>query len=150
MFTGVITGSGITANGFKSFSSAAISGSTIGVIGSVGAFLASAIDSSAISVGTAIPPVGLPGTGTFFTKRSASLKTLTVRGIFSDTVITAPTIGTAKLGRIIVSNNHHSFGLAAHSITSVTGATPAKPHLKLTKLTKSAKNYDESIFPKSP
>ncbi len=149
MFTaGVITGSGITANGFKSFSSRRdfrINDRRRDRQRRA-AFLASAIDSAAISVGTAIPPVGLPGTGTFFTKRSASLKTLTVRGTFSYTVITAPTIGTAKLGRIIVSNNQHSFGLAAHSITSVTGATPAKPHLKLTKLTKSAKNYDEVDF----
>jgi hypothetical protein len=141
-----ITNAAITAGGFKSFSAGAISGSSIGVTTGITTLSASSIDSSTIFVAAATAPVTLPAAGAAFSKRNASIKTLTVKGPFSSTVITAPTLGTVKLGRVSVSNNARSFGLAAHSIASVTAITPAMPHLKLSKLTSPVKNYAESDF----
>ena len=56
----------------------------------------------------------------------APLTAFAVRGPFSNTLIAAPTIGRATLGRVSTGNNATSFGVAADTLRSLAAITPTQ------------------------
>ncbi|HXE52390.1 MAG TPA: hypothetical protein VN541_05210, partial [Tepidisphaeraceae bacterium] len=99
----------------------AISDSMIRASGSIGSVVAAAAADSEVLAGVRSDLDGLPSTAADLSNPAASIKTFTVRGhgAFSNTIVSAGTIGSASLGAVQTANAGTPFGVAAHHVRSV-------------------------------
>ena len=111
----------------------ALSGSDIRADGSIGTVTAGTMANSRIFAGVPGTLATLPASAAEFSNPGASIKAVSVRGAFSNTLIAAPTIGRASLGAVTPANGGVEFGLAADRAQSVSALMPTQ-RLRLSRL----------------
>ncbi|MGA2500725.1 MAG: hypothetical protein ABSH20_23550 [Tepidisphaeraceae bacterium] len=121
---GSMTGAAITLGGNGTdLGTLAITGSltdsTIRSTGNIGNVTVGGAARSSIFAGvSAAVSSALPGASDFVTNSAIASFTDTGKSTFSDTFISAETIGTAALADVTTSNGGHPFGIATESLRS--------------------------------
>ena len=105
-----------------------LNGSAVRVDTSIAAITAASAVNSEIFVSITPSETALPSTASSFVTESGSLKTISVRGAFSNTQIAAWDIGTVTLNDLQTSNNGTPFGIAANRVAHLRTVAPgSKP-----------------------
>lgn len=124
----------------------ALTGSTIRATGVIGKVTAAAMSSSRVLAGVADNGAALPESLADFTSASAAISGVTIKGTFSDSVISAPSIGKAALGTVQTANNGVSFGLVADRIASLAASNAALGTLRRSKLEETSQSLAAEDF----
>ena len=99
--------------------------------------------------GTAVTAGGASGTG-MFANGAGQIKSFAVKskaaGAFADTRLSAPSIGSAKLGRVSVVNGGNVFGVTARVMKTVSAVTPAVPKFSRKTVAGAGGAYNEGDF----
>jgi len=101
-----------------------LNGSAVRADTSIAAITAASAVNSEIFVAVTPSETALPSTASNFVAESGLLKSIIVRGAFSNTQIAAWDIGTVTLDKLQTSNNGTPFGIAANSLAHLR-AVPA-------------------------
>jgi hypothetical protein len=123
-----------------------ITGCTIATHGSIGSVIASSIVGATIVAGVS-QYSDFPTTQSEFGNRGASVKSLTVgRGVFSNTYIAAPRIGTLSLGRVVTANGGNEFGVNSHTIQALALSTPQSGAVRRKNFNSTKSDFDQGDF----
>ena len=105
-----------------------LSGAAIRATNSIGSFIAGSALNSEIYAGVNSTLTTLPATAADFASQTGSIKTVTVRGAFSNTQIAAWNLGTLMLNNIQTNNNGTPFGIAGNNLKHLRAVpTGSKP-----------------------
>jgi hypothetical protein len=110
----------------------AMQGASIRAAGNVGKVTAAGMTASRVLAG--VNGTALPQTAGDFANAGAAIAGVTIRGIFSDSFIAAPSVGKASLGTEQVGNNGAAFGLAADRVSSVTATAGSQGTVRKSRL----------------
>ena len=92
----------------------------------IGTITAGAMSNSRVFAGVAPAVSNLPAAAADFDRAAATIRAVSVRGTFSNSLIAAPTIGRASLGTVSsTANGAVPFGVAADGILSMSALTPS-------------------------
>lgn len=130
--------------------SGGVSGATLVGPGGVGALRFGSVSSTTIVAGLApgsAVPTTFPTTAPAFANPRASVRSLTVArgGSFANTLVLAPTIGSASLGAVNTSNAGRPFGLFADAVGSVRVSIAGDPVSSI-KASKAASVFSRTDF----
>jgi hypothetical protein len=112
----------------------ALTGAAVRAGGMIGKVTAAGLASSRILAGVTDNGDAMPQSASDFNNASASIAAVTNKGVFSDSVIAAPTIGKLALGTVQTANNGVSFGVVADGLALLTATNPALGPLRIAKL----------------
>lgn len=124
----------ITAGGIGRMNVGTLSGSAVRVTNAITSVTAGAATNSEIFVNVNSTLTTLPASPSDFVAESGSLKSIVVRGAFSNTLIAAWDVGPVTLNNIQTSNGGTPFGLTANSLAHFRGVPAGGKPIVLSKV----------------
>jgi hypothetical protein len=117
----------VSVNAIKKFTVGTLTASAVRAATSIDTFTAGSATGSKIFAGVASSVNAMPTSGTQFT--AGSIKTLNIRGVFSNTQVAAFTITKVNIGALQPSNNGTPFGIATNHLDNARIIVNGTPHV---------------------
>lgn len=119
-------GAGVTTDTLVKGKFGSLNGSDVRAASGIGTITAGAMTNSRVFAGVQGGVSTLPTSSADFANPAASIRSLSVKRLFSNSLVAAPTIRRASLGNVSSpANNGTAFGVAAQRIQSVSATTPS-------------------------
>jgi hypothetical protein len=138
-------GAGVTTGCLLKARFGSLVGSDVLAANDIGTITAGAVSDSRVFAGVQPAVTTLPAAATDFANPAGFIRSVSVRGPFSNSLVAAPTVGRASQGVVSVNNGGAAFGVAADRLQALSATTPSG-HRRLARLDDPASSIVEGDF----